>query len=364
MAMQSIRFNESNNKEFFQELKKNVDNYFSENKISKQGDHRMVIKTIFMLTLYLVPLGLLIGGVASSFGMSLIFWSIMGLGMAGIGLSVMHDANHGAYSTNPKVNQAMGFVLNIIGGYHINWKIQHNVLHHSFTNINGYDEDIDKAGIIRFSPDQPKKKLFRFQLLYAPILYSILTLYWCTVKDYEQLFSYNKRGLLKTQGVTFAQALFRIVLYKVVYYFVTIALVILMTDLLWYEVILGFVLMQMICGLILALVFQSAHVLEETEFFEPSDDNTVENSWAIHQMRTTANFANGNRTLTWLIGGLNHQVEHHLFPTICHIHYPALSKIVRRTAKKYDVPYNEHKTFAGAIVSHFKMLAALGSGRI
>ena len=362
--MQSIRFNESNNKEFFQELKRNVDNYFTENKISKHGDYRMIVKTIFMLTLYLAPLTMLISGITDSFGISLILWSVMGLGMAGIGLSVMHDANHGAYSDSPFMNKLMGFVLNLIGGYHINWKIQHNVLHHSFTNIHGMDEDIDKNGIIRFSPTQPKKKFFKFQLLYAPILYSILTLFWCTVKDYEQLYNYNKRGLLKSQGVTFMQALTRIVLYKVVYFFVTIGLMIILTDLLWYEVLLGFVLMHLICGLILALVFQSAHVLEETEFFEPSEENTVENSWAIHQMRTTANFANGNRPLTWFIGGLNHQVEHHLFPTICHIHYPEISKIVRKTAKKYNVPYNEHRTFMAAIASHFRMLAALGAGRI
>lgn len=364
MAVDSIRFNESNKKEFFQDLRKDVDQYFSKNNISKKGDYRMYVKTAFMLLAYLVPLGFLVSGAISSFGISLILWAIMGLSMAGIGLTVMHDANHGAYSSNPKINNLMGFVLNIIGGYHVNWKIQHNVLHHSFTNIHGMDEDIDKNGIIRFSPTQPKKKLFKFQLLYAPILYSILSLYWATVKDFEQLVKYNKRGLLKGQGVTFGQALFRIIFYKVIYFAVTVVAVILISDLLWYHVIIGYVLMQMICGLILALVFQSAHVLEETEFFEPSEDNTVENSWAIHQMRTTANFANNNPVLTWLVGGLNHQVEHHLFPTICHIHYPAVSKIVRKNAAKHNIPYLEHKTFIGAIYSHFKMLGALGSGRI
>jgi linoleoyl-CoA desaturase len=364
MAVDSIRFNESDKKEFFQDLRRDVDQYFSENNISKKGDYRMYIKSAVVLLAYLTPLAFMISGTVGSFGTSLLLWTLMGFAMAGIGLTVMHDANHGAYSKSPKVNNIMGFVLNIVGGYHVNWKIQHNVLHHSFTNIHGYDEDIDKNGIIRFSPTQPKKKLFKFQLLYAPILYSILTLYWSTAKDYEQLIKYNKRGLLKAQGVSFGQALFRIILYKLVYYFVTIALVMMFSGLLWYQVALGYLLMQMICGLILALVFQSAHVLEETEFFEPEEGNTVENSWAIHQMRTTANFANNNPVLTWMIGGLNHQVEHHLFPTICHIHYPAVSKIVRKNAKKHNVPYLEHKTFIGAIYSHFKMLGALGSGKI
>lgn len=364
MGAKSVRFNETDNLEFFKSVKSRVDNYFSENKISKHADYRMWVKSAFMLALYFTPLVLMLTGVMDSFGWSILAWSIMGFGMSGIGLAVMHDANHGAYSSNPKINDMMGFVLNFIGGYPVNWKIQHNVLHHSFTNIEGFDEDIEKAGIIRFSPTQEKKKVFRYQLLYAPFLYSILTLYWATVKDYEQLASYHKRGLLKTQGVSFGGALLRIILFKMIYFFVTVVSVILFTDLLWYEVILGFVIMQMIAGLVLALVFQSAHVIEETEFFVPSEDLRVENSWAIHQMKTTANFAVGNKGLTWYLGGLNHQVEHHLFPTICHIHYPEISKIVKATAQEFDVPYHEHKTFSGAIASHFKLLRDLGSGKI
>lgn len=364
MSISSIRFNESDKPDFFRVLRKRVDNYFTENKVNKHANVNMVIKTIFMLALYFSPLILMLTGVVTSLGWSIVMWSIMGLGMSGIGLSIMHDANHGAYSANPRVNRAMGFVLNFIGGYHVNWKIQHNVLHHSFTNIQGYDEDIEKAGIIRFSPDQPKKKIFKFQLLYAPFLYAILTLYWALFKDYEQLISYHKRGLLKTQGVTFKQGLFRIILYKSIYFFTILALPIMLTDFAWYQVVLGFVLMQAISGLILALVFQSAHVLEETDFFLPDENGSVENSWAIHQMRTTSNFARGNVPLTWFIGGLNHQVEHHLFPTICHVHYPAIAHIVKETAEEFDVPYHEHKTFTGAIMSHFRMLRALGAGTV
>lgn len=364
MSVTSIRFNDTDKPEFFKDLKKRVDAYFTENKLSKHGGISMAVKSAFMLLLYFAPLVLILVGVCDSFGLSILMWTIMGFGMSGIGLSIMHDANHGAYSSKPWVNNLMGFVLNFIGGYHVNWKIQHNVLHHSFTNIQGYDEDIDKEGIIRFSPDQPKKKFFRFQLFYSPLLYAVLTLYWVTAKDYVQLISYNRRGLLKTQGVSFGGALVRIVSYKLIYFFVTIFLPIYFTDLLWYQVLLGWLIMQMISGLILALVFQSAHVLEETHFVPKPENGEVANSWAIHQLRTTANFAVGNIPLTWFIGGLNHQVEHHLFPTICHVHYPALAKIVKQTASEYDVPYHEHRTFTGAIISHFKMLNALGTGKV
>ncbi len=359
----AVVFNQKDRPEFYQTLRKRVDQHFKEKQVSKHSNVNMWLKSAFMLTVYFTPLVLMLTGVITTGWMHILMWSIMGFGMSGIGLSIMHDANHGAYSSNLNVNKFFGFVLNFIGGYHVNWKIQHNVLHHTYTNIDGHDEDIEKKGIIRFSPNQGRRKFFKYQLFYAPFLYAILTFYWVTYKDYDQLVRYNRMGLLKGQNISFGQALFRIIAFKVIYYLVTIVAVIVLTDFPWWHVLLGFLLMQMICGMILALVFQSAHVLEDTEFYVPDASNSVENNWAIHQMRTTANFANSNRLLTWLIGGLNYQIEHHLFPTICHVHYPEISKIVRATADEFGIPYLEHRTFAGALKSHFKLLNDLGTGR-
>ena len=117
-------------------------------------------------------------------------------------------------------------------------------------------------------------------------------------------------------------------------------------------------------GIILALVFQPAHVVMETEFPEPDNEGSLEDNWAIHQFKTTSNFAPNNKVLGWYMGGLNYQVEHHLFPTICHIHYPAISKIVKATAEEYGVPYYSQKTFASAVKSHFQLLMRLGKGAV
>ena len=359
----TVRFNQSDRPEFYIELRKRVNTYFKESNISKHANLNMRFKTLFMLLLYFAPFVLMLTGVVASTWGVIIMWAIMGFGMSGIGLSVMHDANHGAYSSKQSTNNFFGYVLNFVGGYHINWKIQHNVLHHSYTNIEGHDEDIEKKGIIRFSPNQERKKFFRFQLFYAPILYSVLTLYWATFKDYDQLIRYNKKGLLKGQNVSFGAALFRIILFKIIYYAVIIALPIVVLSVSWGVVVAGFVIMQMISGLILALVFQAAHVIEDVEFYELDEKKSVENSWAIHQMKTTANFANSNSALTWFIGGLNHQIEHHLFPTICHVHYPKIAGIVKETAREFNVPYHEYNTFYGALKSHFTLLNDLGTGK-
>ena len=362
MNRHKVRFNKQNHPEFFKELNTRVNKYFKDKNISKYANLNMKLKTAFMLCLYFIPWLIMLSGIITSFGWILLMWVFMGLGMAGIGLSIMHDANHGAYSKNKKVNHALGFVINFVGGYHVNWKIQHNVLHHSFTNIHGFDEDIDK-GVIRMSPNQERKYIYRFQAFYAPILYSLMTIYWTIAKDFQQVIRYHKRGLLKGQGLTFRAALAEILFHKTWYIILFLVLPIVLIKLVWWKVLLGFLLMHFICGLTLALIFQPAHVIEETDFFQPDADGNVENHWAIHQMKTTSNFANKSILFSWLIGGLNYQIEHHLFPHICHIHYRDISKIVKETARNFDIPYYQHETFFGALKSHFTLLHQLGTGQ-
>ena len=358
-----VKFNKQDRPEFYKALRKRVNNHFKENNISRHANLNMKIKTVFMLCSYFIPLFILISGAVANVWAMTALWILMGFGMSGIGLSIMHDANHGSYSANKRVNKIIGWVITFIGGYDVNWQIQHNVLHHSFTNIHGFDEDIEK-GVIRFSPTQERKPIFKYQAFYAPLLYGIMTLYWCTAKDFEQLFRYrnSNKNLLEGQGLTFKKALAQIIIVKAIYIGITLVLPLIILPFAWWQITLGFLLMHFISGLILALIFQPAHVIEETEFFMPSKDISVENNWAIHQLLTTSNFAQKSRIFSWLVGGLNFQVEHHLFPNICHVHYRNLSKIVKATAEEYNIPYYQHETFRGAVKSHFKLLHALGTG--
>ena len=361
MSVPVVRFNPQDRPEFYKELRKRVNAHFQENNISRHGDTSMVVKTVFMVCLYTFPLIALISGLVTTFPVMMAMWVLMGLGMAGIGLAVMHDANHGAYSKNPRVNKAVGRLLVLVGGYPPNWKIQHNVLHHSFTNVQGYDEDIE-TGSMRFSPEQPRRAIFRFQAYYATFLYGLMTIYWFVAKDFVQLFRYNKMGLLETQGLTFWQAMGHILFQKTLYTIFVIVLPLQVIDLPWWQVMIGFGTMHFICGVFLAYIFQPAHVLEETSFFSPDEESSVENSWAIHQLKTTANFANDSKLLSWFVGGLNFQIEHHLFPNICHVHYKQLSPIVKQVATEYGIPYHQHKTFFAALKSHFSLLHDFGTG--
>ncbi|MCO5259467.1 MAG: acyl-CoA desaturase [Crocinitomicaceae bacterium] len=359
MDIKSIKYSKDRNSEFYKELKKRVNNYFKTENISKYGNTNMIIKTIFMLALYFVPLILILTVVEQSW-LALILWFVTGLGMAGVGMSIMHDANHGSYSKYPFVNKSLGFVINFVGGSDVNWRIQHNVLHHTYPNVTGVDEDIDVDGLMRFSPNQERQSFHKYQHIYAWFLYGLLTLNWYFRKDYQQLTSYHKRGLLDTQNIKYGKALSMVIAMKIVYTFISIVLPIWIAPTPWYISIIGFFIMQFTAGFILSLIFQSAHVLPNSEFSKPDASGSIESEWAINQLMNTSNFAPKAKVLTWLLGGLNYQVEHHLFPNICHVHYKNISKIVKETAIEYNIPYYSYVTFYGAIKDHAKLLKNLG----
>ena len=360
MNNSSISFSNNLNTNFVSELRSRVNGYFKTHNISRFGTPGMKLKTIFMLSLYLVPYALIIsGGIADSLPV-IACWIIMGAGMAGIGLSVMHDANHGSYSANAKVNRVLGYLLNFLGGSSANWKIQHNTLHHSFTNIEGMDEDIHSNVLLRFSPHYRKYRIHRWQHYYAWFFYSIMTLYWFLLKDYLQLMRYKRNGMLKKHGKNFGKLMVELIISKILYATYILALPLLFSSTPWWITILSFLGMQMISGLVLSVVFQCAHVMPSTEYPLPDIEGNVENNWAVHQLITTTNFSPKSKLFSWLIGGLNYQIEHHLFPNICHVHYRKISDIIRKTALEYGLPYNIQPNFVIALLNHTKMLKTLG----
>jgi linoleoyl-CoA desaturase len=358
---QIIKFNQSN-RQFFNTLRARVDGYFKTNNISKNANAKMVIKTIAMLSIYLVPYFLMIFNVLTFNAWMIIgLFVIMGVGMAGVGFSIMHDANHGSYSKNQKVNKALSFTMYLLGGSPLNWQIQHNVLHHTFTNITGKDEDIDAPiWLLRFSPHSPHYKIQKYQHLYAWFFYSLITIMWSITKDFQQLSRYEEMGLLKTKNTSFNKEIGKLIFAKIMYYSIFVVAPLLLVDASWWVILIGYVSMHLVCGVIISVVFQLAHVVPEMNFPMPDEKGNMEDDWAIHQLKTTANFARENKILSWFVGGLNHQIEHHLFPMICHIHYNEISKIVKETAKEFNVMYLEIPSFRQAVKLHAKELKMLG----
>ena len=347
-------------RDFSSTLNKRINDYFKTNQIDKHANMEMKIKTIFMFGLYLVPYGLILAGIVSN-----VFWMIplvviMSFGISGIGLSVMHDANHGAYSKIKWVNDLLGYSLNSVGANAFNWKIQHNVMHHTFTNVHEEDEDISPRGVLRLSPHSTWKKIHQYQYIYAWFLYGLMTIVWVTLKDFVRLVRYHKNGMVKKHKANIKKEWVILLVSKAFYIFYIFILPLIFTSLLWWQILIGILLMHYIAGFILAIIFQPAHVIEGTEYPIPDENSKLENDWAVHQLLTTTNFGNKSRWFSWYVGGLNFQIEHHLFPNICHVHYRRISGIVKNTASEFGLPYKTAKTFISALYGHLKLLKQLG----
>lgn len=354
-----IRFANPTQTEFVRTLRKRVDAYFKENNIAKTGGLSFKIKAVIMLALYTVPYFLMIFGVLTNSILLIGMCVLMGLGMAGIGFSVMHDANHGSASRKKWLNKFLGFSINFLGGNVNNWKAQHNIMHHSFTNIDGHDEDINPGVVLRFSPHAEKKKMHRFQHIYAWFLYGLMTLSWTFKKDFLDIIRYNKMGLLKQLKTNLKKEMTLIIITRIFYFMYMVVVPLLLMDITWWQMIIGFFIIHFTAGFTLAVIFQLAHVMEDVDFPAPKE-GSVFNQWAVHQLNTTLNFAANNRFLSWFVGGLNFQVEHHLFPNISHVHYRKIAPIVEMTAKEYNVPYYSMPSFRKALASHTRMLYSLG----
>ena len=316
----------------------------------------MFRKTAVILSWFAISWVLLVF-VASSWWQAGVLSISLGLAMAGIGFSIQHDGGHGAYSKQQFVNQLMAMSLDLLGGSSYIWKWQHNIIHHSYTNLVGVDHDIDLGILCRFAPQQQHLWFHRFQYVYLWPLYGLLAFNWHFYSDFQKLIQgrIGEHRFPRPQG----RDLVVLVLGKVMFFSWAFLIPALFHPL--WQVIVCYVLTSFVASFVLSIVFQVAHCVQEADFPSlPANSNYVNNSWARHQVATTVDFAPDNRLLTWYVGGLNFQVEHHLFPDVCHIHYPALAPIVESVCSQFGVNYASHPTFRAAIGSHSRWLRLLG----
>ena len=359
MKKVTLKFSRKDPANFFRTLNSRVNKYFRENNIKRTGNWKVWLKTLIMFSLFLVPYALILT-LDMALWLQFILVFVMGIGMAGVGMNVMHDGNHGSFSNKNWINKLMGSSIYILAGNVYNWKVQHNVLHHTYTNIHGHDEDLDAGRILRFTKHAQWKWYHRFQHYYSILLYGLLTINWAITTDFVQMKRYMKRKLSYGEFPNPFINWSTLVASKVIYLGIWILLPILILKLSWWKILIGFFLMHYTAGLILSVIFQLAHIMDEAEMPMPENDGSLKNTWAIHQLKTTVNFSPKNKFINWFTGGLNHQVEHHIFPNISHIHYGKIAEIVKKTAKEFNLPYNEFKTTRKAIIAHFNYLKLMG----
>jgi linoleoyl-CoA desaturase len=341
---------------FMAALNEKVNTYFSGNQIAKTGNWKIFTKSLVLfpthIALYVLMVSLHFGSVYN-----VIAAILLGFTSALIGFNAMHDGSHGSYSKNKTVNLLMGYSLNLLGGEAYFWRTKHNVLHHTYTNISGLDDDIEKHPLFRFCKQQERRWFHRFQHLYWIFLYPLSSIFWIYIGDYKKYFSGKIIGEYKYPKMNLAEHI-TFWITKIANLFLFIVLPIYTIGLM--PALVCFFTMHFVLSVTLTIVFQLAHAVEKTSFGSIEEGN-IEKEWAVHQIETTADFAPQSRLLAWLLGGLNFQVEHHLFPKISHVHYPALNKFIKETCLQFNITYIENRTFFGAFRSHILYLKKLGS---
>lgn len=341
---------------FSHELKERVHKYFEDNHIASTGNAELYFKAIVLPLLY-VGLYIHVVFFTPATPIALLECALIGLTVAAVGFNIMHDGGHGSFSTKPWLNNLAFFSLNILGGSNFMWNMKHNVIHHAYTNIDGLDDDIDAKPFLRMAKTQPKLKMHKYQHLYFWFLYSLLYMFWVFFTDFRKYFSHKvgsvplKKMKTKDHIIFWASKIF-------FYGYIIVLPIVKFGFLPWLA---GFLTMALTGGFVLSIVFQLAHTVQDASFPVPDEStHKMEDEWTVHQLKTTANFATDNKLICWYVGGLNFQVEHHLFPKISHIHYPAISKIVKQTCKEFGISYIEYPKMANAIASHISYLRMVG----
>jgi linoleoyl-CoA desaturase len=349
-----LKFAGSN--DFHEELRRRVDDYFRSTGRRERDCWQMYLKTAILLTLFAASYVLLVF-VAQTWWQAVPLTILLGLGAAGIGFNIQHDGGHQAYSNRPWINKLMAMSLDLLGGSSYVWARKHNSIHHTYANITGHDDDVNIGILGRLTPHQPRRQFHRLQHFYLWALYGFLPMKWQVWDDFRDVVTgkIGEHRLVRPKGwdlVTFIAG-------KVVFF--SLALVVPMLFYPVWVVLLFYAAASWVQGVALSVVFQLAHCVEEAAFPLPDKDTgRMEAAWALHQVETTVDFARGSRLLSWCIGGLNFQIEHHLFPRICHVNYPALSKVVEATCRDFAVKYTDQPTLGAGLAAHFRWLRRMG----
>jgi linoleoyl-CoA desaturase len=341
---------------FHLELRRRVDEYFRRTGRRQRDCLQMYLKTAILLAAFVSCYGLLVF-VVTAWWQALPLAILLGLSMAAIGFNIEHDGVHDAYSNYAWVNRLMAMTLDLIGASSSLWHWKHVVVHHTYTNLTPHDTDLELGFIARLTPHQKRLSFHRWQHFYLWPLYGMNVIKWHLYDDFRDVIlgQHNSQRMPRPKGWALARfiggkALFLTMAFAIPLWFHSI-----------WVVSLFYVVSALVAGAVITVVFQLAHCVDKAEFPLPrKESRSVESAWAIHQVETTVDFARRNRLESWLLGGLNFQIEHHLFPRICHVNYPAISKLVEETCREFGVKYREHTSFWAGLSSHFRWLRRMG----
>ncbi|HKB44020.1 MAG TPA: acyl-CoA desaturase [Chitinophagaceae bacterium] len=354
--MEKIRFQPEPINGFYNTLKQRVLSYFRDNKIRRYANAKAIIKAVIFFGLYVSAYVIILRGQLPLWAL-LLTWFFMGVSIIFTAMSIVHDAAHAAFSSRRWVNRLLLQFANLVGGDGYMYKYKHTVSHHPYTNIHGIDIDLEQSSLVRVTPFTKSKGKHRHQYWYMKILYPFYILFWVLFRDFKY-YRMEKIGPVKAHHAIIHWVF--LFVSKAFYFFYMLILPSLILPNPFWQIFLGFVLMHVGSGVVAMFALLSNHVVEDSLFVVPDENGLIKCSWGEHQLRTTDDYSPDSPIVSFFFSGLNHHVAHHLFPNYCHVHYPAITKIVRATASEFGLRYR-YNSITGGLHSHFRLLKKLSS---
>jgi len=394
---------------FYPTLKQRVVTRLRELHKARRGGAEIYLKSIMLLTWFWGSLYVMC--FAQSFQVALLGAVSMGAAASFVGTCIQHDGSHGAFSPYSHLNKAAGWTLDMIGASAFTWEFQHMLGHHPYTNLLDVEGDARTDGglaaaadglniqendpdvfssfpFVRMHPSHKRQWIHRYQHIYAPVLFSLMTLSKVYHQDWDlwknkRLYHINAEC---RYGERWNSARFLIMKVLSCGYMLVLPC--------WCRGSLSgvplYLVGHLVCGEMLALMFIVNHVIEGVAFAKRerddkgkilpekpataegvtpmeatnkmTDDKVVPlNDWAAVQCQTSVNWAAGSWFWSQFSGGLSHQIEHHLFPGLCHTNYVHIQSVVEETCAEFGVPYQNEASLGIAIVKMLRHLKNLGT---
>lgn len=352
-----IRYQRETKDQFFSTLHQRVTAYFKTNDLSQKTNAFGFLKSVFFISVFLGLYALIIFA-HGNIPQLLISFFIMGFIHICIVLNIGHEGVHNSFSKYKFINHLASYTFDIIGSSGYLWRLRHVNSHHPFTMIPTHDVDIRQSEMLTFMPMENPKPAYRFQHIYVPFLYLFYTLNAILKRDWEDLFS-GKMGNIQIVKHP-ASKYFWFIFFKIFYFGYALVLPLIFSGCSWYIVVLGFVLMHFAASLTAATALFPAHLYEESIFPQHDKDGNIDATWAEHQMRVTMDFGTRNPLVGFFFGGINFHIVHHLFPTVSHVHFSPVKKIITTTAEEYGIHYNHVPSLRSALYSHWLLIKKNG----
>ncbi|NDI97958.1 hypothetical protein GWA97_02605 [Flavobacterium sp. LaA7.5] len=346
--------NDPKEKEFYKTLRSKAFEELGEN-MAKHSNTNFWAKGIFWAAICYASYYLLLNS-----GNTLVFWFLyLAFQISGLlmGFCLGHDASHNTAFKNKSANQVLHFFSFLTVGIDpLLWGLRHIRSHHLYANVEGSDIDIDKNPFLRLAPSHPWSAKHKYQHLYAPFVYMLALLHSVFMGDWIYLFSKEYSWMRK--GVAKPELYLRFFLFKIFYFFLVLYLPIQLTDFSVGFIFLTYVSASAFTSLLFVIMLVGTHFFEEADYFEPQD-NTLDYSWAVHQLRTSCDWNPESRIARVLSGGANCHAAHHLFPNICHTNYDLINTVIEEVTAEYNYPYHKMSLWQ-MMRSHFRHLKKMG----